>query len=71
MRYQNELGEIKEDIFEGIVARVIMHEYDHLEGILFVDRLSPLRKMLIKGKLNDITKGKVDVSYKMIFAPKK
>lgn len=69
--YQNEVGEKKEDVFEGIVARVILHEYDHLEGVLFVDRLSPLRKMLIKSKLNNIVKGDVDVHYNMIFAPKK
>jgi peptide deformylase len=49
------------------VARVIQHEYDHIEGILFVDRLSSLRKMLLKGKLNDISKGNVDIFYKMIF----
>jgi peptide deformylase len=55
------------ETFTGIAARVIQHEYDHLEGILFTDRLSPLRKKLIKGKLNDIMKGKVDVDYKMRF----
>ncbi|MCX7696349.1 MAG: peptide deformylase [Bacteroidales bacterium] len=71
IRFQNESGETKEEIFEGIVARVILHEYDHLEGILFTDRLTPLRKLLIKNKLNDIAKGKVNVSYKMIFATQK
>lgn len=51
--------------FNGITARVIQHEYDHLEGILFVDKLSPLRKRMIKGKLADIANGKVRTSYKM------
>ncbi len=53
--------------FEGINARVIQHEYDHLEGKLFVDRLTPLKKMLLKRKLTDISKGIVDVDYKMNF----
>ncbi|MBI3509626.1 MAG: peptide deformylase [Bacteroidetes bacterium] len=53
--------------YEGIAARIILHEYDHIEGKLFTDRISPLRKRLIQGKLNDITKGKVEVEYKMKF----
>ena len=56
-----------EQEFHGITARVIQHEYDHIEGKLFVDRLSPLRKMLLKRKLTDISKGIVDVDYKMKF----
>ncbi|MEP7171402.1 MAG: peptide deformylase, partial [Bacteroidota bacterium] len=55
----------------GIAARIIQHEYDHLEGILFIDRLTAFKKRLIKGKLNDISVGKVDVDYKMKFAAKK
>ncbi|MDC0204298.1 peptide deformylase [Flavobacteriales bacterium] len=51
--------------YEGISARVIMHEYDHLNGVLFIDKLSPLRKRVLKGKLMDISKGKVDTAYKM------
>ena len=51
--------------FDGIIARVIQHEYDHLNGILFTDKLSPLRKRMLKGKLMDISKGKVDTAYKM------
>ncbi|MEC8853610.1 MAG: peptide deformylase [Bacteroidota bacterium] len=54
--------------FDGLTARVIQHEYDHLEGILFTDKISPLRKKMLKGKLTDISKGKVEVSYKMRFA---
>ena len=60
-----------DEIYEGIPARIIQHEYDHLEGILFVDRVSQLRKMLLKRKLNDISTGNIDVSYKMIFPAKK
>ena len=56
------------DTYEGIAARVIQHEYDHIEGVLFTDRISLLRKRMIKGKLLDISKGKVNVSYKMRFA---
>ena len=55
------------DVFDGLVARVIQHEYDHINGMLFVDRISPLRKRMIKGKLIDISKGKTSVSYKMRF----
>lgn len=53
--------------FTGITARVILHEYDHIEGKLFIDHLSPLKRKLMKGKLNDISKGKVNVDYKMLF----
>jgi peptide deformylase len=53
--------------FIGITARVILHEYDHIEGKLFIDHLSPLKRKLMKGKLNDISKGKVNVDYKMAF----
>jgi len=54
--------------FKGINARVIQHEYDHIEGILFTDRLSQLRKRMLKGKLNDIIKGKIEPAYRMIFS---
>ena len=56
--------------FEGIHARVLQHEMDHVNGILFTDRISPLRKRLLNKKLKDITKGKADASYKIRF-PKK
>jgi peptide deformylase len=59
-----------EETYEGIAARVIQHEYDHIEGRLFTDRISPLRRRLLKGKLSDISKGKVKVSYKMRFPDK-
>jgi len=53
--------------FEGIRARIIQHEYDHIEGVLFTDHLSGFKRRLLKGKLTNITKGKVDVKYKMKF----
>jgi peptide deformylase len=57
-----------EDRFEGLKARIIQHEYDHIEGKMFVDYLTPLRKRLLKGKLADISKGNVDTEYR-IMAP--
>lgn len=71
IKYQDENFKWCEDTFSGIEARVIQHEYDHIEGVLFVDHLSPFKKQLIKGKLLDISKGKVDVDYKMKFYTKK
>jgi len=56
--------------FTGLTARVIQHEYDHIEGKLFIDHLKPLKRSLLKGKLDKISKGIVDVEYKMKF-PKK
>ena len=53
--------------FQGLTARIILHEYDHIEGKLFIDRITPLKRKLLKGKLNDITKGKIKVDYKMMF----
>ncbi len=51
--------------FDGMTARIILHEYDHIEGKLFIDYIKPLRKKMLQGKLNDIHKGKVKVDYKM------
>lgn len=53
--------------FNGLTARIIQHEYDHIEGKLFIDYIKPFRKKLLKGKLTDITKGKIKVDYKMVF----
>ena len=53
--------------FTGLSARVILHEYDHIEGKLFIDHISALKRKLMKGKLNDISKGKINVDYKMLF----
>ena len=55
----------------GLAARVVQHEYDHIEGVLFTDRLSPLKRRLIKGKLSNISKGNVNSDYKMRFLAKK
>jgi len=55
------------ETYSGLAARVIQHEYDHLEGILFTDKLSGLKKRLLKGKLTNISKGKIKVDYKMRF----
>lgn len=56
-----------EDTYKGLAARVIQHEYDHIEGKLFTDKLSPLRKRLLEKRLNDISRGMVKVEYKMKF----
>jgi len=70
IRYINENWETVEQQFSGMTARVIQHEYDHIEGKLFTDYLKPLKKRLIKGKLDKISKGKIDTRYRMRF-PKK
>lgn len=67
MEYLDENFEKHIDEFSGMPARVIQHEYDHLEGILFVDHFNNLRKMRIKKKLTNISKGEVQVDYRMIF----
>ncbi len=53
--------------FNGITARVILHEYDHTDGKLFIDYIKPLKRTLLKRKLNDISKGKINVDYRMVF----
>ncbi len=67
MEYEDENFKKHKESFSGIVARIIQHEYDHIEGILFTDKLSPLKKRLIKSKLTNISKGKVGIDYKMKF----
>lgn len=67
MRYMDENWEEHEEEFDGMLARVIQHEYDHIEGILFTDYLSSLKKRLLKGKLAGISKGKAKVAYRMRF----
>ncbi len=64
MRYMNENFEEIVERFDGLAARIIQHEYDHLDGILFPDRLSPLRRQILKGKLQGIAKGKFNASYR-------
>ncbi|MCB9251080.1 MAG: peptide deformylase [Flavobacteriales bacterium] len=67
IRYQDENFKWHEEGYSEIEARVIQHEYDHIEGILFTDHLSAFKKQLLKGKLNNISKGKVEIDYKMKF----
>lgn len=58
----------KSATFVGISARIIQHEYDHIEGKLFIDYLKPLKKKMLRGKLNDISNGKLKMDYKMMYA---
>jgi peptide deformylase len=67
IRYQDEHFVEHQEEISGLLARVIQHEYDHIEGILFTDRISQLRKTLIRAKLINISKGNVKVDYKMKF----
>jgi peptide deformylase len=71
LRYQDLNFETHTEQYNGLRARIIQHEYDHIEGVLFTDRLSPLKKTLLKGRLNDISRGKVDADYKMRFYTKR
>lgn len=68
MEYVDENFETKTEKFVGITARIVQHEYDHIEGKLFIDYLKPLRKKMLRGKLNDISKGKLKMDYKMMYA---
>jgi peptide deformylase len=71
IRYRDENWEEHEETFTGIAARIIQHEYDHLEGKLFVDYLPALKKQMIKKKLTNISKGIVDADYRMKFPHRK
>ncbi len=71
IKYLDEKFKEHEETYTGVKARIIQHEYDHIDGILFTDRINPLRKQLLKRKLTDISKGIVDVAYKMKFPLKK
>jgi peptide deformylase len=71
IEYCDENFNKKTEVFEGLIARVIQHEYDHIEGILFTDHLTILKKTLIKKKLQNIMEGKARPDYKMKFAHKK
>lgn len=65
LQYMDENFVTHTETFNGMTARVILHEYDHIEGKLFIDYVKPLRRKMLQGKLNDINKGKVRVDYKM------
>jgi peptide deformylase len=67
LRYLDDNFQPQTRTFNGLTARIILHEYDHTEGKLFIDYLKPLKKKLLKGKLDDISKGKIKVDYRMVF----
>lgn len=71
IRYYDREWNLKETEFDGYAARIIQHEYDHIDGILFTDHLKPLKKRFLKKKLNEISKGNVDVNYRMKFPAQK
>jgi peptide deformylase len=71
INYYDENWEYHDEVHEGYKARIIQHEYDHLDGILFTDKVSPLRKRLIKSKLTAISKGKFEADYKTILPGQK
>lgn len=65
IQYLDENLQTQDEVYSGYMARVIQHEYDHIEGILFIDKISPLRKRMVKGKLSNMEKGKVACEYKI------
>lgn len=65
--YYDETFTKHEEVYSGMSARIIQHEYDHIEGVLFTDHLAPLKKRLLKSRIDGITHGKVDVDYRMKF----
>lgn len=67
LSYVDENFKPQEKTFNGLTARIILHEYDHLEGKLFIDHIKPLKRTLLKRKLDDISKGKIKVDYRMVF----
>ncbi|MGC6431473.1 MAG: peptide deformylase [Jejuia sp.] len=69
--YYDENFDKHTETFDGLIARVIQHEYDHIEGVLFTDKLSSFKKRLIKGRLSNISKGKINVDYRMRFPDQK
>jgi peptide deformylase len=64
IKYFDENFNEHDEVYDGVKARIMQHEYDHLEGVLFVDKIAPLKRKLLKGRLNDIAKGKADAAYK-------
>lgn len=70
IRYQDESFQTHEEVFTGLNARVIQHEYDHIEGVLFLDHLKPIKKRRIKRKLDKIRNGEITTEYKMKFSKK-
>ncbi len=71
IKYFDENWNAFEEEYDGMKARIIQHEYDHIEGKLFIDYLTPLKKRMLKGKLNDISKGEVETEYRILAPLKK
>lgn len=71
IEYYDRDWNLKKETYSGVAARVIQHEYDHIEGVLFIDHVSPLRRRLLQKRLDDISKGKINVDYRMKFSVKK
>ena len=71
IKYYDENFNILQEKYHGIAARIIQHEYDHIEGIVLIDRITPLKRRILKSKLNSISKGVVDAGYKMKLPGKK
>ena len=71
MTYYDQNWNFHDKVFDGFAARIIQHEYDHIYGILFTDHLKPLKKRLLQRKLKDISRGIVDIKYRMRFPNKK
>jgi len=67
IKYYDQKFNFHEEVYSGLAARIIQHEYDHLRGILFIDKLSQLKRQMIKGRLNKISKGKIETDYLMKF----
>ena len=65
IQYYDRDWNFHDEVYEGVKARIIQHEYDHLEGIMFVDKINPLRRRLITARLNAISKGRIEVDYKI------
>jgi peptide deformylase len=72
IHYYDENWEYHDEVYDGYKARIIQHEYDHLDGILFTEKINSLKKQLIRGKLSDISKGKFEAEYKtVVYTPRK
>ena len=71
LHYYDQFWQEHDEVFDGMKARIIQHEFDHIEGILFTDHLSAFKKRLLKGKLTNISKGQIKVDYRMLFPLRK
>ena len=67
IKYYDQKFNFHEEVYSGLAARIIQHEYDHLKGVLFIDKLPQLKRQMIKGRLNKISKGKIETEYLMKF----